>query len=293
MYICWVIKVIFEKALSLIINTNAFKMKKKFLLMAAYSLLFFKNYQAQVGIGTTTVENDLLLKISSVNKGVLIPNLAIPNLNVASPVSSPTLGLLAYNNYNGKKGFNFWDGNKWNELVDSRNIYSVLGLTISYSTSNSSPTSITTLSGALNYAENSLPGTIWTEVPGLAKDITITQSNNSIFVITEGMVQSNNTIASRTNTFTYAVGIFVDGKLAGVRNYSANYGKSYQYDFFSINTLFKNLSLGNHTIKTYVTVRVNNYSNASSWRFGGVADTSSVNADMSKINMFIKLTEKS
>lgn len=268
-------------------------MKKKFLLMAAYSLLFFKNHKAQVGIGTTAVENDLLLKVSSANKGVLIPNLTIPNLNVAGPVISPSLGLLVYNNYTGKKGFNFWDGNKWNELVDSRNVYSVLGLTISYSTSNSAPINIVTLSGALNYAENSLPGTVWTEIPGLSKDITITQTNNSIFVITEGMVQANNSAASRTNTFTYAIGIFVDGKLAGVRNYSTNYGKSYQYDFFSINTLFKNLSVGNHTVKTYVTMRVNNYSNASSWRFGGPVDTSSVNTDMSKINMFIKLTENS
>ncbi|MFC7348170.1 hypothetical protein ACFQO9_15740 [Chryseobacterium zhengzhouense] len=268
-------------------------MKKLFLLIAAYSMLFLNNYKAQVGIGTTAIENDLLLKVSSANKGVLIPNLTIPNLNVANPVDSPSFGLLAYNNYNGKKGFNFWDGNKWSELVDSRNVYSVLGLTISYSTSNSAPISVTTLSGALNYGENSLPGTVWTEVPGLSKDITITQSNNSIFVITEGMVQANNSLASRANTFTYAVGIFVDGKLAGVRNYSTNYGKSYQYDFFSINTLLKDLSLGTHTIKTYVTMRVNNYINASSWKFGGPADTSSVNADMSKINMFIKLTEKS
>ena len=261
--------------------------------MATYGVLFFQNFSAQVGIGTTTIENDLLLKVSSANKGLLIPNLSIPNLNVAAPVTSPSLGLLAYNNYSGKQGFNFWDGTKWSELVDARNVYSVLGLTISYSTSNSSPVTMTTLSGALNYAENSVPGTVWTEVPGLTKDITITQANNSIFVITEGMVQANNTNANRANTFTYAVGIFVDGKLAGVRNYSTNYGKSYQYDFFSINTLFKNLSVGNHTIKTYVTMRVNDYTNASSWKFGGSANASSVNADMSTINMFIKLTEKS
>ncbi|MCX8523721.1 hypothetical protein OF897_07270 [Chryseobacterium formosus] len=268
-------------------------MKKKLHLMAAYSMLFFQNLQAQVGIGTTSVENDLLLKVSSTNKGVLIPNLSIPNLNAPNPVISPALGLLAYNNYSGKQGFNFWDGTKWSELVDARNVYSILGLTISYSTSNSSPLNVSTLSGALNYAENSIPGTVWTEVPGLSKDITITQTNNSVFVITEGMVQANNTNVSRSNTFTYAVGIFVDGKLAGVRNYSTNYGKSYQYDFFSINTLFKNLGVGNHTIKTYVSMRVNDYSNASIWRFGGSANTSSVNEDMSKINMFIKLTEKS
>lgn len=171
-------------------------------------------------------------------------------------------------------------------------MYSVLGLSISYSTSNSSAVDLTTLSGALNYAENSSPGTVWTFVPGLSKTINITQANNNIFVITEGMVQANNSSLDATKTYTYAVGIFVDGQLKGVRNYSANYGRSNQYDFFSINTLFKNLSVGSHEIRTYVTMRVNNHSSATSWRFGGAA-AASVNADMSRINMFIKLTEKS
>lgn len=270
-------------------------MMKKILLSKAvvFYLLVCQNAHAQIGIGTQVVENDLLLKTYSSNKGVLIPNLNIPNLNLASPVTAtPTLGLLAYNTAAGKKGFNFWEVNKWNELVDSQNIYSVLGLTVSYSTSSSSAVDLSTLSGALIYAENSVPGSVWTEVPGLSKDIAITQTNNTVFVLTEGMVQANNTDLSSSNTYTYAIGIFVDGKLAGVRNYSSNYGRSFQYDFFSINTVFKNLTLGNHTVKTYVTMRVNNYTNATSWKFGGAA-SSSVNADMSKINMFIKLTEKS
>lgn len=248
---------------------------------------------SQVGIGTTSVEDNLLLKVHSPDKGVLIPNLDIPNLSLAAPVTAPSLGLLAYNKSTGKQGFTFWDGTKWNELVDTRNVYSVLGITVSYSTSNSAPLNINTPQGAINYAENSLPGTIWSEVPGLSKDITITQTNNSMVVITEGMVQANNAAASSTNTFTYAVGIFVDGKLAGVRNYSTRYSSVNQYDYFSINSVLKNLSVGNHTIKTYVTVRVNDYSSASQWRFGGPVGTASLNADMTKINMYIKLTEKS
>ena len=268
-------------------------MKKKLYLIAAACLLFIFKTSAQVGIGTGIVENDLLLKIASPDKGLLIPNLNIPNLNLSSPVTNPSLGLLAYNKASGKQGFNFWDGSKWSELVDTKNIYSVLGLTISYSTSNSSAITLNTISGALNYAENSVPGTIWTEVPGLSKDITVTQTNNSVFVITEGMVQANNTTINSSTVYTYAIGIFVDGKLAGVRNYSSNYGRSYQYDFFSINTLFKNLTVGNHTIKTYVTIRANLYPNATEWKFGGTANTASVNNDMARINMFIKLTEKS
>lgn len=269
-------------------------MKKNLYLIAASCLLFSFKTNAQVGIGTTTIENDLLLKISSSNKGVLIPKLSIPNLSLASPVTNPATGLLAYNNATGKQGFNFWDGAKWNELVDTRNIYSVLGLTISYSTSNSSAVDISAVRGAINYAQDSLPETIWTEVPGLSKDITITQANNSIAVITEGMIQANNTVVSTgSDAFTYAVGIFIDGKLSGVRNYSTKYSNTYQYDFFSINSVFNNLSLGNHTIKTYVTLRANNLAGVTLWRYGGPVNTSSVNNDMSRINMFIKLTEKS
>jgi hypothetical protein len=268
-------------------------MKKNVCLIAAFCLLFIFETNAQVGMGTSVVENDLLLKIASPNKGILLPNLNIPNLNLPAPVTSPSFGLLAYNKASGKEGFNFWDGTRWKELVDTKNIYSVLGLTISYSTSNSSVITLNTISGALNYAENSVPSTVWTEVPGLSKDIAVTQTDNSVFVITEGMVQADNTTVNSLAVYTYSVGIFVDGKLAGVRNYSSNYGRSYQYDFFSINTLFKNLTPGNHTIKTYVTMRANQYSNAAEWKFGGTANASSVNNDMAKINMFIKLTEKS
>ena len=133
-------------------------MKKNLYLIAAAScLLFSLKTVAQVGIGITTVENDLLLKISSSNKGILIPNLSIPDLSLASPVTNPAKGLLAYNNATGKQGFTFWDGAKWNELVDTRNIYSVLGLTISYSTSNSAAVDINAVRGAINYAQDSLP----------------------------------------------------------------------------------------------------------------------------------------
>lgn len=248
---------------------------------------------SQVGIGTTSVEDNLLLKVHSANKGVLLPNLTISNLSVTNPVTNPAYGLLAYNKSVGKEGFTFWDGVKWNELVDSRNVYSVLGITISYSTSNSAPKIIDIPQGPVLYTENSAPGTIWSEVQNLSKNITITQTNNSIVVITEGMVQANNSVASSSNSFTYAVGIFIDGKLAGVRNYSTRYSNVNQYDYFSINSVLQNLSVGNHNIKTYVTVRANDYPSATQWKFGGAVGVASINDEMAKINMYIKLTEKS
>lgn len=268
-------------------------MKKKlsFWMIGFCSMVFIQSY-SQVGIGTTSVESNLLLKVNSSDKGVLIPNLTIPNANSPIPVTNPALGLVAYNNYSGKKGFNYWDGTKWSELVDSKNVSSLLGITQAYRVSNTVNVDLTTIQGALNYAENSLPGTVWSEVPGLTKNITITQTDNTVFVINEGMVQSNNSNVDSTKTFTYAIGVFLDGKLVSVRNYSAKYARSNQYDFFSINSLFKNLAVGNHTVKTYITLRANDYNSATLWRFGG-ALTSTTNDEMTKMHMFLKVTEKS
>lgn len=247
---------------------------------------------SQIGIGTTFVESNLLLKVNSTNKGILIPNLTIPNANSPIPVTNPAVGLVAYNNYSGKKGFNYWDGSKWSELVDSKNVSSLLGITQTYRVSNTSVVDINTIQGALNYAENSLPGTVWTTVPGMSKDITITQANNTVFVINEGMVQANNNNVDLSKTYTYAIGVFLDGVLVSVRNYSVRYARSNQYDFFSINTLFKNLSVGTHSIKTYVSMRANDYSSSTQWRFGGSL-ASTTNTDMTKMHMFLKVTEKS
>lgn len=71
-------------------------MKKKLYLIADSCLLFSFNLYGQVGIGTQSVESDLLLKVNSTNKGVLLPNLTIPDLSLAAPVTSPEFGLLAY-----------------------------------------------------------------------------------------------------------------------------------------------------------------------------------------------------
>ena len=93
---------------------------------------------SQIGIGTTSVESNLLLKVNSTNKGILIPNLTFPNANSPIPVTNPAVGLVAYNNYSGKKDFNYWDGSKWSELVDFKNVSSFLGINQTYRVSNTS-----------------------------------------------------------------------------------------------------------------------------------------------------------
>lgn len=76
---------------------------------------------AQVGIGTLTPNISAQLDIKSDTKGLLIPRLNIDNLSTASPVSSKTINesLLVYNTNNTSgKGFYYWNGRLWEQLVD-------------------------------------------------------------------------------------------------------------------------------------------------------------------------------
>lgn len=78
-----------------------------------------------VGIGTITPNASALLDITSTNKGILIPRIALTATNVAAPVTSPSDALLIYNTAtagvapnNVVPGYYFWttSSSKWNWL---------------------------------------------------------------------------------------------------------------------------------------------------------------------------------
>ena len=83
---------------------------------------------SQVGINTTEPHESSVLHLNSSDKGFLLPYFNITDLNLKSPVISPTIaeGLLAYNtNTTTGKGIYYWDGAKWSCLgqVNFTNIY--------------------------------------------------------------------------------------------------------------------------------------------------------------------------
>lgn len=83
---------------------------------------------SQVGINTTEPHESSVLHLNSSDKGFLLPYFNITDLNLKSPVISPTIaeGLLAYNtNSTTGKGIYYWDGTKWSGLgqVNFTNIY--------------------------------------------------------------------------------------------------------------------------------------------------------------------------
>ena len=84
---------------------------------------------AQVGIGSQTFSPSEVLKISSSNKGVLIPNVNITDLLNAAPVLSPANSLLVYNTQTSTgKGFYYWKIDRWTLLLNTTNIYKYLAV---------------------------------------------------------------------------------------------------------------------------------------------------------------------
>lgn len=57
--------------------------KKLFVLLTTF---YFMNFYAQVGIGTTNIENGVELQIESTNRGLLIPRVALTSTLVQAPV---------------------------------------------------------------------------------------------------------------------------------------------------------------------------------------------------------------
>lgn len=75
--------------------------------------------KAQVGIGTTTPDPSSILDISAIDKGILVPKVSLANVtNTTTPINSPAIGLLIWNNNaavvggNGV-GFYFFNGAQW------------------------------------------------------------------------------------------------------------------------------------------------------------------------------------
>ena len=93
--------------------------------MASTFIVVFAG-KAQVGIGTNTPSNSSQLDVTSTNKGILIPRVALTGLNSASPITSPTTSLLVYNTAtagtspsNVTPGYYYWNGSAWVRLDDN------------------------------------------------------------------------------------------------------------------------------------------------------------------------------
>lgn len=93
-----------------------------------FSFFFISN--AQVGIGTTSPNPSSVLDVTSLNKGVLLPRVALTGTSDTSTISSPAEGLIVYNNVTTSDvtpGFYYWNGSIWTRFVSGAASSSVSG----------------------------------------------------------------------------------------------------------------------------------------------------------------------
>ncbi len=97
-------------------------------LLIFFLIIFSLKSVAQVGIKeiNSAPNSKAMLDVESANKGILIPRM---NTATRNAITSPTNGLMIYNNQT--KKFNFFDGIIWKESLYS-NQWSKIGANISY-----------------------------------------------------------------------------------------------------------------------------------------------------------------
>lgn len=253
---------------------------------------------AQVGIGqnVTTFDNSEVLKISSPNKGVLLPNVNITDLNSPLPVTSPANSLVVYNtNTTTGKGFYYWFVDKWKPYLNTTNIYKYLRIIRSETIVSTAPVIDDSEITGVSYTIGEAPSAHqWELIPGLTQQINLYSPQNTVSITAGGIVQVNS--ASSENTFmSYSVGLFVDSKLIAVRNFLISGNDDCLYNDFNVFFTVSNLTVGgNHLIELRETLRVREIS-TQSLSFGAKhtdANCNNLSTLMDKSIMNIEISEQ-
>ncbi len=72
-----------------------------------------------VGIGTSVTNSSAVLHVDAVNKGVLLPKVALVSNKDQNTIANPAIGLLVYNTGTGGlsiQGYVYWDGIEWRKF---------------------------------------------------------------------------------------------------------------------------------------------------------------------------------
>ncbi len=95
-------------------------------LLVFTAMLGFQYSNAQTGIGNNHPDKSAILDLTnSVNKGLLIPKIALTSTTVAAPVTAPATSLMVYNTATAgdvTPGYYHWDGVKWVRIVNDANL---------------------------------------------------------------------------------------------------------------------------------------------------------------------------
>ena len=122
------------------------------LLIAVFVIPF--RLLSQTGIGTTTPNVSAKLDVYATNKGFLPPRISLSGTLDISTITNPATGLVIFNTAtagttpnNVIPGYYYYDGSKWNQLVDQSSLNSFSGYVPNYAQSNSSRVTNVSTSG--------------------------------------------------------------------------------------------------------------------------------------------------
>lgn len=240
--------------------------------------------KSQVGFNTNTPDPSSTLDIYSNNMGVVFPQVYLSSYTDLSTIANPKESLLIYNtndNLRGKKGYYFWNGNKWDYFISSVNDYIIKNHTRYYSdisTIKYTFTAPTNFYGESNHilGENINAFPTWTVFSDLTKNITLDRANNQLFFTITGMAHVNNT--SFPKRIVTSFGFFIDDKLVDVKPISIDFDQNCTFRQFVIYGVTNNLSVGTHVMKFAVRNRTTNSTQSDlSITFGGKNPSASCN----------------
>lgn len=235
-----------------------------------------------------TPHGSAILEIRSDNKGIMLPK-ADP-----AQISNASEGLLFYNTVTGK--LNFWDTTKWSKNLEATDVAGLIPETSNQVSTNTNKVNITSFTTG-NFDLNSNT-TGWTDL--LTKvNLTPKKSENSIMVNVDGMAQINN--YNFAETFSFAIGIFVDNQLKIVRKFYYTEGGSCAWKKFDLSGIFKNLAPKaggqSYNVAVYARNLTKSSTNDRTITYGGNVPSSgnsscnNINNDMAQINLAVQITE--
>ncbi len=135
--------------------------------------------------------------------------------------------------------------------------------------------------------------TNWKKIPAMTQTFTVNSTENKTYFTFETVAQIETTGATNIlDAVDFACGIFIDGKLEGVRISSVEQPSTAYGPFRTMTMLHiaDDLTVGNHSLDVACTRRAN-YSTSSSLGIGRAVSTTNLNNFMAKSTMKIEVFE--
>lgn len=225
-------------------------MKKIYNIFVLLAIPCFANAQViMTDKAAPVIDNSAVLKLDSDKKGVLYPRIPLTSSTDIVTIPTPQNGNVVFNTNATAtlpQTIAYFDAGKWNALYTKEQVASKFDLVSISSVSAVLPVSITGFKPG-NFTIGANTNNDWTPL-NITDTKTFTRAVNSLAFTLEGMTQ----LDKSTNKFyEYAIGVFVDGKLAAVRKYHKhNENFTCSWHKFVLNGVISNLSVGvPHTIE--------------------------------------------